>query len=95
MEVAIDALLLTKELIAGGDICRHRGRSWWEDQPQEEVVVEGGGCHKRIKDADKIRTSGASSSCRREHRELLHKIREFHRRRRRIEDANKFRAREP
>jgi len=47
-EVTVDALLLTRELIAGGGLCRQRGRSQWEDQLQGEVVVEGGVRHRRI-----------------------------------------------
>ena len=47
-EVVVDALLLTRELIAGGGLCRQRGRSQWEDQLQGEVVVEGGVRHRRI-----------------------------------------------
>ena len=47
-EIVIDVLLVTRELIAEGGICRHRERSQWEDQPQGEVVIEGGGRHKRI-----------------------------------------------
>ena len=41
VEIAINALLLTRELIAEGGLCRHRGRSRWKDQPQGEVVIEG------------------------------------------------------
>jgi len=37
-EVAVDALLLTRELIAGGGLCRQRGKSRWEDQPQGKVI---------------------------------------------------------
>ena len=47
-EVTIDALLLTRELIAREGLCRQRGRSRWEDQLQEKVAVEGGVCHRRI-----------------------------------------------
>ena len=59
VEVAIDALLLNRELIAGRGLCWHKGRSRWKDQPQGEVVVEGGGRHKRI---NTMWTSSSSSS---------------------------------
>ena len=42
VEVAINALLLTRELIARGDLCRHKETSLWEDQLQREIVIEGG-----------------------------------------------------
>jgi len=48
VEVAIDTLLLNRELISGGGLCRHRERSQWEDQPQGEVVVKGRGHQRRI-----------------------------------------------
>ena len=47
-EIIVDALLLTRELIEGGGLCRQRGRSQWEDQPQGTAVVEGGVRHRKI-----------------------------------------------
>ena len=57
-EVIVDALLLTRELIAGGGLCRQRGRSQWEDQSQGKVAVERGICHIRI---NTLSTSSSSS----------------------------------
>ena len=47
-EIVVDALLLTRELIARGGLCRQRGRSQWEDQPQGKVTVEREVRHRRI-----------------------------------------------
>jgi len=57
-KVIVDALLLTRELITRGDLCRQRGRSQWEDQPQGEVVVERRVRHRRI---NALWTSSSSS----------------------------------
>jgi len=46
-EVAVNELLLTRELIAGGGLCRQR-RSQWEDHPQGEVAIERRVRHRRI-----------------------------------------------
>ena len=48
-EVAVNALLLTRELIAWRGLCRQERSQWsqWKDQPQGELVVEEGG-HRRF-----------------------------------------------